>query len=462
MNPLSSYQSPGDVVLRNLTLYPSIPNAPESIDLKEFAIEVNIYESIFSTFVTGDLVLADSLNLISKLPLIGEEFLHIDFNIPNTDEEISINRTFKINGIKEKFKSVNGNTSVYKITFSSLEMYKDLLTTLNSSFVGSATTLVDKIFSENISTPRSFLNTSNKNPIAGRSTTDVVPVENKEKSELIILNSPKNILKFVSNNWTPSQCIRWICSKSLADTKDYASSFLFWETTKNFYFGTLARVLREPQKFSIGKYHEFDSTQLSSRNTFDKFFIIKESKTISIFDQLENNLTGYLSSRIVDVDLFNKKYLNKDYDHISGFFKSPHSFGKNSLPAFHPNTVRNPSKHLKVNYSTPNLFTSITSNFSELYKDVYGSRRSSLLELDQNKIEISIPGRTDIECGSLIEIEYLENKLEGAATENLVDRTYSGYYIITSLRHRISSGQYMSHLQISKDCLSGKGAITND
>lgn len=462
MNPTTQYSDIGDVVLNQLYLFPSIPNAPEIIDLKEFFIELNIYESIFSSFITGDLVISDSLNLVSKLPLVGEELITVSFNIPSFPENYSITRTFKINGIKERFKLPNGNTSVYKLTFSSLEMYKDILTTLRTSFAGDAAALVNKIFYDNLSSSLGFTGSFKQIYENGKLKDQLTYLEDKNKSELVILNTPKNVLKFISNNWTPSECIKWICSKSLADTTDFANSFLFWETTKNFYFGTLARIYNDPRKFSIGKYYEVDSSQFDSRDTSRKFFTVKDSKTISIFDQLENNLTGYLASRVVDIDLFNKNYSYRDYDHISGFFEAPHSFGKDSLPAFHPSTARNPSRHMKLNYSTPNLFTSIPGNFSEIYKDVFGNRRSNILELDQNKIELSIPGRPDIECGSIIELEYLENRVAGSATEKVTDRLYSGYYAITSLRHRISSGQYMCHLQVSKDCLTARGAVNND
>ena len=49
--------------------------APKGENIANLVIELNIYESIFSSSVTGSLVIADTHNLIANLPIQGTERL---------------------------------------------------------------------------------------------------------------------------------------------------------------------------------------------------------------------------------------------------------------------------------------------------------------------------------------------------------------------------------------------------
>jgi hypothetical protein len=63
-------QTPGEVSLDQLLL---ISSQGVTISLLDYFIELNIYESIYSSVVTGEIVLSDSANLIRYFPITGEE-----------------------------------------------------------------------------------------------------------------------------------------------------------------------------------------------------------------------------------------------------------------------------------------------------------------------------------------------------------------------------------------------------
>jgi hypothetical protein len=75
-------------------------------------------------------------------------------------------------------------------------------------------------------------------------------------------------------------------------------------------------------------------------------------------------------------------------------------------------------------------------------------------------MEIMIPGRTDIEAGQTIYIEF-PKKDGGALTledKNTyeVDPMYSGYYLITHLAHKINPRTHYTSLVLTKDSFSYK------
>jgi hypothetical protein len=449
-----NYDVVGDVDIKQLYLVPGI-RGREYEDLKQFLVELNIYESIFSPFITGSLILSDSINLPKLAPILGDELLIIQLLTPSMNEKFSIFKTFKINSIKDKIYTDNGLTQLYKITFSSIEMFADVLSPVTKSFKGSPHELVKTIYTDYLSVTRNLNVAKRPDPSGIDERLETLD----SPSPLTILTETENVVNFVSPNWTPVKCINWLCGQSKSSNSK-ANNFLFWETTKGFYYGTFNDIFKDPLNFSIGKYTQNVTSEGAPRDDSTssdiarKVFNIKTSKVEQTFDQLENVLTGYLASRVVDIDLYNKTYLYEDYDHISNYvINYSHSNGNNSVPILDVSTTRNPLVYQTVNYNIPKLFSSSLNNFSEIKKDIYGNRRSNLLELTNFRKEIVIPGRTDIECGSLIEIDIIENKVLGDSIVTQKDELYSGFYLITALTHKINLSSHFITMEISKDSI---------
>ena len=62
----------GDYNLSNIIL---VSHAGKAVDFKAMVIELNIYESIYKNAMTGSVVVLDTQNIISKLPICGQERL---------------------------------------------------------------------------------------------------------------------------------------------------------------------------------------------------------------------------------------------------------------------------------------------------------------------------------------------------------------------------------------------------
>jgi hypothetical protein len=83
-----------------------------------------------------------------------------------------------------------------------------------------------------------------------------------------------------------------------------------------------------------------------------------------------------------------------------------------------------------------------------------------MIELDNFRTTIVIPGRTDIEAGNIIDVKIPKN-IAGAldsgdkntATE---DKLYSGLYLITSLSHKINPKTHYVSLIGTKDSFAQK------
>lgn len=431
--------APGNVKINRLVLVS--PNRGKFISLLDYLVEVNIYESIFSPGISGSITLSDSRNLSKDLPILAEELLLLDFKTPTLSEEDSIFKTFRITSVSDKHYAKDGSTQVYILNFCSVETYRDVLTTVVGSYEGSPEDIVTRIYNDYMKHPR---NVSIEKEQVGD-----VP------SQLTILTETNNIVKFVSPYWSPVKCINWLASKCIPKNNK-AANFLFWETTKGFYFGNFDSIFKNADKTSIGEYTYSETmvNTLGPDKVNEKMFTIRNLKVEKSVDNLQNSLSGYLASNMTDVNLYNKDFKFVEYDHVNSFGNYTHTETGFVKPLFDPNTARNSWVHSHVNINYPNLYTDIHNNYDVRANEIFGNRRSNLLELDNFRMTISIPGRTDIEAGQLIKIKLPKSTLifKDDKVDSVDDDLYSGYYLITSLNHKVNGRSHMVTMTVTKDC----------
>jgi hypothetical protein len=116
-----------------------------------------------------------------------------------------------------------------------------------------------------------------------------------------------------------------------------------------------------------------------------------------------------------------------------------------------------PQSNIKFHSKHPKLFNNFEDNISEVFGEKHGNRLSNMLELDNFKLNLYVPGRTDIECGQMINFKYPDVQPTDS-TDKLSDRIdpfYSGTYLITGIRHQINAVRHKMVLEITKDSLSG-------
>jgi len=434
-------QAPGQVSINELILFSN----GKKLDIINYLVELNLYESIFNPVVSGTLTVSDSTNLLSLFPLIGEEFLFVNLVTPSLDNGKRIFKTFKIYSIANKAYAKDGSTIIYQLNIISTEAFNDTLTPLFKAFEGTPAEIISNIFNNYLLAIRNIplsKFTENSNEL--------------DKSSLTFLDLPNNVIKFVSPGWTPIQCINWIASKSLPSTNK-AANFLFWETTKGFYFGSTDKIFSNIKRSLNGTYVYSESyvTSLGADEKSKGMYSIKSLSVEKTLDQLDNTRTGYLSSTLIDINLYNKTFKNIVYDHANKFSGYTHLDDKETVPLFDISTVRNATGYMEINYSVPHLHNNTNTNFDEISKYMHGNRRSNMLELNNFKMQLVVPGRTDLEVGNVIKIIFPKGKPGAISGEDkmtdIQDKLYTGYYLITNLSHKINPKTHYITMNVVKD-----------
>jgi len=427
-------QTPGEILIEELSL---ITTNGKSVSLLDYLIELNIYESIFSNVISGEIILSDSANLIRYFPITGEEYLSVRLITPgfNDEKKYKIEKIFRVFTVEDRVLARDQNTQIYKLKLISPEAIVYSYAMLYSPFKGNITKIVQDLFNNNL----------------------------KIGKDLTIFTGADNNVKFVSNGWSPFKCINWLAKKTIpSDGK--ACNFLFWESTKSFYFGSLETLFQNGN--SIGDYrYAATGVSVGTDDIQEKMTLITQLSVENGLDYIVGLDSGYFASKLISLNLYNKKQEVTEYDHVEQYSNYKHSTQYNPSPLFSKNSVtRNINSHVRVYPKYPNLHTGVKKNYNERMGEIYGNRLSNMKELDNLKLNIIIHGRTDVEAGQFINVKFpdMEPPSEMDIAKDKIDPRYSGRYLITAINHKINLLNHSMSMEVIKDSFDPAAATLID
>jgi hypothetical protein len=383
-----------------------------------FAIE--IYEDMFSPFISGVISLKDSLDYINLFPMIGEEFINLKISTPSLtgkgkvfDDQYYI---FKLTN-REMFGDRN---VIYQIHFISKEAIVDLNKNVGTAFEGKISDIAKKL------------------------------INGQEYG----LESPKpcnievtpNGTKYVSNFWTPLENIRYISERAINDKQN--PGYLFFESRNGFNFVSLDVIYSQDtvQDFSWdGWMRDFNPDGTSRRSVEEEYKRIIEVNVPTLFDYMERTRMGMYSSKIISHDLTTKKYAVKEF-HIKDEYETETHL--NEFAPYSDNLITK-SAALLINlpkyYANFNNYTDITN-----YKMIQ-ERMSLIQQAGATKINITVPGRTDYTVGNCVNVLLPQMAPIGSADTDTKDNMLSGKYCVSSINHTITKEKHTCYMELIKD-----------
>ena len=202
----------GEIVLDKINLIDTSGRVKLAMNL--MFVELDIYEDIFSNFITGSVTISEGYNLATAFPIIGEELLEIEYHTPAIDTLVK--KTFYV--FKRSSIDNADKKAVYVIHFASQQLIIDINSKHSRAYSGTPSDIVKSVFNE-------FYKNDDVSLITG--------------------TDSSNYIKFISNYWTPSKCINYATSKATAKTPFRTPTYLFYETNKGFKFTSLEELYNQ-------------------------------------------------------------------------------------------------------------------------------------------------------------------------------------------------------------------------
>lgn len=450
---------PGDVLINTCEL---TTITEQVLNLKDYLVEIHIYEDIFSPALHGQIVIRDSRNLIGNLPIVGDEVLTLDIQTPGFGEPSEfdpvnkIQKSFAVYAIRDR-KLSSDREQLYVLYFCSLEAMMDNVTKLSQRYTGTTDEIASEIYEKNIRLPRLF--------------TNKIQLPEGEGTNLYISDAPhESKLTVLPAMWSPMQTMSWLAKRSLG-AKLKSPTYLFYETTTAFYFTSIESLIVNQIEES-GVYSDYiyqtNLNNLSDATAISKGYQTVEAiKFLTNLDILQGQDLGHFASNLYSFDMVKKKVDSHIYDHGMAFpeYKHMESYkqtGKEK-PVFdetkkfnmiYPITVvRSGNSKTLIETTHPGLFGG-TDDTIDLHPEKYTQQRlSSLMDISTLRMQITVPGRCDAEVGKLINFYYpsVGDKTKSTGETEIWDKFISGIYMITSIHHQITPFHHNMYMEISKD-----------
>ena len=440
MAKVSELNYPGQIDFQTLKL---ISSNGIVVDLNDYLIEFNLIEDIFSNFLHGQILITDSSNLLSKLPIVGNEVLIVSYGTPSLNSYFE--KYFQVYSVTDQKTVSDNNTQTYIIHFCSMEAIFDANLAVYESFTGNASDVAFRIYDTYLKNPRYIKYTENSIDV------------NDNIQTSFIFTETQNKLKFISPGWSPSKCLNWLCTKAIP-RDGRACDFLFWESTKGFFFASIEDLLIDADKSDTiaGNYYYIPAGTLASDDIYSKLFLAQSFDVVSFVDNLKNYSNGFYANKVITYDPLMKKYEVTEFDYPSVFDEFTSTEGKTGYPTFPRDGFRNSESYVRVYPANSKLFSGISQNYTDRIKDIIGNRHTKLNELENFKINITVHGRSDLYAGSIINFNYPDTSNHENTNDNGTDILFSGSYLISAIRHKINFRNHVMILELTKNSFAKK------
>lgn len=386
-------------------------------------ISIQIFEDLFSPFISGSIVVKESLDYINLFPFAGEETLDLQISTPSLQKG-NISGKFYIYKMTDR-ELLGDKSVVYQLHFISPEAIIDMNKKVSRVFGDKAETIVDYL---------------TKDQINGLQTKKNVNIEESSK-----------VIKFISNFWSPTKAIQYVTNGAV--NKKDSPSYLFFENRDGFNFVTLESLYSNPvyQEFVYDRYTRDNKPSGGDAKNVGQDY--KRIDLVSVplgFDYIDRIKSGMFASKIISYDITKKQYNVRPFNMFEYFDGSAHL---NTYNIASEKSIFRTNSTL-INYPRAN---STFSGFGDATNYRNEQKRLSMIKAaEANKIQVVVPGRCDYTVGQKVNVKlYKVEPLSDKGEDNL-DKMFSGNYLIAAVNHYINRERHECNMELIKDSLMMK------
>ena len=413
---------------------------PKFIDIKGITLTLSISEDIFSNNIMGSIIVYDTQDIRTILPITGLERLSFKLNTPglpgyDMSEDTGVPfQIYKVDSVRKDEKSDVGQ--FYKIYFCSPEMYYNQMASVSKAYSGPIENAVVDILRQ-----KKYLNSTKPFFYEGTATN----------------------AKYVIPSLKPYKAINYLSSQTLSGKYNNAG-YLFYETSKGFHFRSLGSLLAlggaraRPTRWNYqtqitnvkdGKKDEVKDIEKRLQNII-KYEIGKPVDTLS------NMVGGMYANKLVVHDAFNKTIKTHNFNYKDNYAKEFHTETIGSAADI--NKMITPIAQLndtgKSLYEEADSKKMVVTETSKVHNDYEFTPTnltlpkivSQMAQYKNMNLTILAHGYTMLNAGDIINFTEAVRQ----PGEKKLDNPYtSGRYLIMAIKHTISV-ESQSHEMVLK------------
>ena len=413
----------------------------QAIDIKRIVAEFNVYEDIFNNVLACEIVLLDSLGLIERLPIVGDEKISLTFKTPGQGVK-NIPLIFDVYKVSQR-KVIEERSHLYIIHGVSGEQIVSKLGHVGQSYSNlTISSIVDKIYQQNL-----------------------FPIGQKE----IEIESTDGLHSYVFGT-NPFNAINLLASEANSSKYKNSTSFLFYEDTSKFNFKSLSSLFDQSSKedYYLSDIN-VDGVQ-ENKSEVENIQVILGIDFEKSFDTMRGLDQGMIDNSLLTIDPILKKTSTTTFNYTADFDTVQH-IGTKKIISDQGRFVDGKGKSHKRfissqitngDYKTESYLSGRITTSTDPFlasprrrQKFLNKALSQLGAFSQYTFNITVPGNSLLKCGDMVNIFVPQNSDVDEDKQKylkLFDQE-NPKFLITAIRHNYknTTGYYTTTLSCVKE-----------
>jgi len=433
----NSILAAGNYKLEKFVMY-SVVSGKE-IDLKNLFNYIEIYEDLFSPYLSAKLHIEDAFNFPERLPIVGHEKVEISFKSDiNSFKPVEL--LFRVYKLDSQQISSTGKTQQYVLHLISDGGYFNFSERCGYAMSGTVSDMVGGIFKKHFP-------------------------DTLWKDRLQIEPTKDNYSFVLPTDFTPFKAVNWLCGKAYTKTGNEYSPFMFYETLDGHRFASLSSIIdrgsADPityiQTTANAGIVEGELQNLGFKSALpSRYHKIQRLEELSRFDAASNIMNGVVSSHLVVHDLVRKEHRVSDFYEPQVFDSIKKLGTEQHFRKEDPESKRVFERGAAYFYlpSTPYTAHTKTNNIvdNSQVESLFLKRKYHMNSFMTQKIVIEVFGDSRRRVGDVVHIKVPKPQSDVAVLDDMDDKNLSGEYLVTSVKHTIATS-YSCKLELSRNCM---------
>lgn len=394
------------------------------VGLDGMYVHLNVYEDMFTNFMSGDITIEDVQGLYDNLPIVGEETLEFKFQskgfvgVPVGFAGDRKWHTYKVTEMEQP----NYHTKMYKIHFSSREFKYNHLHRASKSYKNQRA--CDIIYNIMTSDP--------PNGLAFK----------PSKDHELACETTYDLENYIIPFWHPMDAINHLTFRSRVSYNPEAVNFFFFETREGYYLLSLETMIKMPIRGRM---------VYGLQNWDADYYTLGSPEILRVEEHFNSHgmmNDGIYASKLTSFDSVKKEMITtvmdyqKDFPKIAHLDVNPLVYKKTDYVSKYDSLHRYLPKPTK-------LFAN--ESFTERPHDLLLKRRTQTNIIGSFKLYMQLPGNTKHTAGDIIEFDYWMDDPDEPGKKLIKNKYFSGRYMITAVRHTIGKQDYVVNLEMVKE-----------
>lgn len=406
------------------------------IDIANLCEEINIYDTMFLSVMSGSLVIGDSVGLSSKLLFDGSEAILIHVKKDKNSEILDFKRAFRIYKQTDR-KIIKPGLEKYVLHFTSDELIYSDQQRVNQSYEANYSKIVERILVDYLKVPQ--------NTLGG------------------IYEFSSGIQKIVIPNLRPLEAIEW-CAKRALDINQ-SPNFMFYQNITGFNFATLSTLLTQPAILDI----RYETKNIKGETAFDEIGGARYLEVVSLNDSIERTRSGVNAGKFIGFDPVTRTISTRNISYGDHYLNMKHG---NQTPNFSQIQSRDGTLNSEMfNARKAVSIFNYNRQFSEYIKKKEPSslsqkdgieswlfqRKAIIKNLMSKRLKLVMPGNFQLSSGFNVNVDA---PIIGSSSGE--DRSINGKYLIVASRQIIGYEKHETIIEVASSSSSASYVSASD